>query len=231
MPCAALALSTLLWMTAGPAPAQAEPPMPPPAVALEPLFAEIVGRAGALKTEAEAMRQTQAPTTEAFKTGIADLAALDMKGQQIVRDRGNDGDLACILRGIAAENAAIAVSGKHAFPELIPGQQLVHSKMILLCMIIARFIKQSTGIFEWSYHGRRLTFLIIILMKSSMERYLARSSIDPSNIDFLNFTFCCRSFIRRSASSFDIFADSKSLNNFLGLFNYVVAGIIWPNII
>lgn len=103
MPCAALAASTLIWMAAGPAPARAEAPLPPAAVALEPLFADIVGRASALKTEAEAMRQTEAPATEAFKTGIADLADLDMRGQQIVRDRGNDGDLACILRGIAED--------------------------------------------------------------------------------------------------------------------------------
>lgn len=103
MPCAALAASTLLWMAAGPASAPPEPPTPPPAVALEPLFAEIVSRAGALKAQAEAMRQGQAPASAAFKTGIADLAALDMKGQQIIRDRGNDGDLACILRGIAED--------------------------------------------------------------------------------------------------------------------------------
>jgi len=103
MPCAALAASTLLLMAAGPAPARTEPPTPPPAVALEPLFAEIVSRAGALKTEAETLRQTEAPPPEAFKTAVADLAALDMKGQQIIRDRGNDGDLACILRGIAED--------------------------------------------------------------------------------------------------------------------------------
>lgn len=103
MPCAALAASTLLWMAAGPVPARPEPPLPPAATALEPLFADIVSRAGALKREAEMMRQAQAPASDAFKTRIADLAALDMQGQQIVRDRGNDGDLACILRGIAED--------------------------------------------------------------------------------------------------------------------------------
>ncbi|MDP3298952.1 MAG: hypothetical protein Q8M38_02505 [Phenylobacterium sp.] len=103
MPCAALAASTLLWMAASPAPARPEAPVPAPATALEPLFAEIVTRAQGLKVQAEALRQSAAPVSEAFKTGIADLAALDMKGQQIVRDRGNDGDLACILRGIAED--------------------------------------------------------------------------------------------------------------------------------
>ena len=72
MPCAALALSTLLWMTAGPAPAQAEPPMPPPAVALEPLFAEIVGRAGALKTEADNAQKAAGERADAIKETAKD---------------------------------------------------------------------------------------------------------------------------------------------------------------
>jgi hypothetical protein len=103
MPCAALAASSLLWLTAGPVPAQAEPPLPPAASALEPLFADIVTRARALKAEAEAMGPSNAPATDDFKSGIADLAALDMAGQKVVRERGNDGDLACILRGIAED--------------------------------------------------------------------------------------------------------------------------------
>ncbi|MDP2215413.1 hypothetical protein [Phenylobacterium sp.] len=103
MPCAALAASTLLWMAAGPAPARPETPVPAPATALEPLFADIVARAQGLKGQAETLRQTKAVASEAFKTEIADLAALNMVGQQRVRDRGNDGDLACILRGIAED--------------------------------------------------------------------------------------------------------------------------------
>lgn len=110
MPCAALAASSLLWLTAGPVPARAEPPLPPAASALEPLFADIVTRARALKAEAEAMGQSGAPATEAFKTGIAELAELDMAGQKVVRERGNDGDLACILRGIA-EDLPVKLAG------------------------------------------------------------------------------------------------------------------------
>jgi hypothetical protein len=103
MSCAALAATTLLWMAATPAPAQPNAPTPAPATALEPLFADIVARAQNLKAQAEAMRETDAPASEAFKTGVADLAALDSRGQQIVRDRGVDGDLACILRGISED--------------------------------------------------------------------------------------------------------------------------------
>lgn len=110
---------------------------PPPSMALEPLFADIVTRADALKAQADAwVRSDQAARTDflsdpafgAFKARAAELAALDMKGHEILRDQGVDGDLKCILRGIAedlpgrigaVETAATAEARKLALDELI----------------------------------------------------------------------------------------------------------------
>lgn len=103
MPCAAIAASSLLWLAAAPAPKTPEPPPIAAAVILEPLFADIVARATALKAQAEALRASGQAPGEEFKTGIAELAELDMAGQKRIRDKGVDGDLACILRGIAED--------------------------------------------------------------------------------------------------------------------------------
>ncbi len=103
MSCSAVAASALLWLAAAPAGASPEAATPPPATALEPFFADIVGRAQSLKGRAEAMRKTQGPADAAFKTDLADLAELDMQAHQRLKARGTDGDLTCILRGIAEE--------------------------------------------------------------------------------------------------------------------------------
>ena len=92
--------------------------LPPPAadapvsVAGEPLFADIIARSGALKgvvqgwIEAGVVDQSDfvvGPAFAGFRTQAVELAALDMQGHVILKDRGTDGDLKCILRGIAED--------------------------------------------------------------------------------------------------------------------------------
>lgn len=78
----------------------------------EALFADIIGRARVLKDEVEMLRSESAngaaaveslPRFTSFKDQIAALAELDMKGHFTLAERGTDGDLKCILRGIAQD--------------------------------------------------------------------------------------------------------------------------------
>lgn len=101
MSCEALAAAAFLWLAAGPA--QVPAAAPPPAVAQQPLFSEIVGKARALKTEVDGYRASGAAPAPDFAARIGELAALDMKGHVALRDSGLDGDLKCILRGIAED--------------------------------------------------------------------------------------------------------------------------------
>jgi hypothetical protein len=84
----------------------------PPSVAKEPLFADIVGRAGRLKAEIEAYRTPAlagAPEAKALahfdavQKQIAELAALDMQGHVELVKRGSTDDLKCILKGISQD--------------------------------------------------------------------------------------------------------------------------------
>lgn len=80
----------------------AEAPAP---VASEPLFVDIVSRAGKLKDRIEAFR-AKAPSASdlsGFKSDVTALAALDEKGHDILMVRDKDGDLKCILHGIAQD--------------------------------------------------------------------------------------------------------------------------------
>lgn len=94
----------------------AAPPPPPPAamvsVAREPLFADIIGRAGRLKAQVERYRKPALKTAPAaaalpgftgFQAEIARLAELDMRGHEELARRGTDGDLKCILKGISVD--------------------------------------------------------------------------------------------------------------------------------
>lgn len=106
MSCAAAA-AAFLWLAAMP-PMAADaisqtPASPAGAVALEPLFADIVARAGRLKAEADAARKAgQAPPAD-FAEAIRQLANLDMQGHVLLKARGTDGDLKCILKGISED--------------------------------------------------------------------------------------------------------------------------------
>jgi hypothetical protein len=79
-------------------------------LAREPLYADIVGRATALKGEVAAYRAgppTAAPAAlpgfDRFKADIGALSALDMQGHFDLAKRGTDGDLKCILKGISQD--------------------------------------------------------------------------------------------------------------------------------
>jgi len=105
MSCDAVASAAVLWLAAM-APGDAMKPelsMPPPAVALEPLFADIVRRAGVLKAEVEAFRSGGKALPADFAQKVAELSELDMKGHFTLAERGTDGDLKCILKGIAED--------------------------------------------------------------------------------------------------------------------------------
>ena len=98
----AVAAAALLWLAAGPPGMREEPPLPPPAVAHEPLFADIMARAKTLKAQADGIK-TGAAVSEDFRRGVRELSELDMKAHFVLAERKVDGDLKCILKGIAED--------------------------------------------------------------------------------------------------------------------------------
>jgi hypothetical protein len=116
MSCDAIAFSAMLWFASASPVATpiAVPAVSAPAsVAGEPLFADIVRRAGGLKLQVEAYRKSlgadpAAPAStlkgfDAFSGKITELSALDMKGHVTLKERGAVDDLKCILRGISQD--------------------------------------------------------------------------------------------------------------------------------
>ncbi len=75
----------------------------PGPLAREPLFASIVASAGRLQHEVDALRHAPSPTVAGLDAQAEALAALDMQGHLELARRGTDGDLKCILRGIAQD--------------------------------------------------------------------------------------------------------------------------------
>ncbi len=71
----------------------------------EPLFADIIRRAGGLEKDATAYRKQAGalPKFDVFKAKVAELSELDMKGHLTLAARGTDGDLKCILKGISQD--------------------------------------------------------------------------------------------------------------------------------
>ena len=122
----ALAVSLLLSdpnvaMAAAQPPAAADAPV---SVAGEPLFADIVARSGLLKGRIDAWIAAghadhadfwSGTEFTGFKAEAADLAARDMQGHLILKERGTDGDLKCILRGIS-EDIPVKISAVEAAP-------------------------------------------------------------------------------------------------------------------
>jgi hypothetical protein len=110
----ALAVSLLLSdptvaLAAAQPPAVADVPV---SVASEPMFADIVARSGRLKSvvdgwiaagQADHAAFWSGAEFTGFKAQAADLAARDMQGHLILKERGVDGDLKCILRGISED--------------------------------------------------------------------------------------------------------------------------------
>jgi len=77
----------------------------PVSVAAEPMFVDIVTQASALKAVVDGWGPAGASPAdfEAFKTRAAALSAIDMQAHLILKARGTDGDLKCILRGISED--------------------------------------------------------------------------------------------------------------------------------
>ena len=91
-------------------PIVAEAPPATNPLAREPLFARIVGEAESLNDAVERYRAAvKAGDGKAladlskFQKRVGDLADLDMKGHLELAKRGTDGDLKCILKGIAQD--------------------------------------------------------------------------------------------------------------------------------
>ena len=97
-------------------PAAASPPSvvaidQAPALAGEPLFRDIAGRAGSLKGQVDAYRKSLAGASEAvtlpqfgqFSESITELSLLDLKGHGVLVARGSKDDLKCILYGISQD--------------------------------------------------------------------------------------------------------------------------------
>lgn len=105
----ALASSAPAAPTAQPSPAPAAAAVPvPAALAREPMYADIVGRARLLGLKVEGYKTQAAagqplPGYEAFKSELMALGGLDMQGHLDLKARGTDGDLKCILKGIAED--------------------------------------------------------------------------------------------------------------------------------
>lgn len=83
---------------------------PPPSVAGEPLFTDIVGRARALKAQAEGYMKvdlsgnlSSLPDYATFKARVSQLSDLDMQGHVTLTQRGLKDDLKCILKGISQD--------------------------------------------------------------------------------------------------------------------------------
>ena len=110
MSCDAVALVATLWLaSAAPMTATTTPAVavsaPPSSVASEPLFLDIVKRADALKAAVDAWKGKDGPLDgfDMFKTQVAELSKLDMDAHLLLKARGTDGDLKCILRGISQD--------------------------------------------------------------------------------------------------------------------------------
>ena len=83
----------------------------PASVASEPLFKDIIGRAGTLKARVDAYRKSvgtsQAPLSlpefDMFRTEVGQLSVLDQQAHELLVARGAVDDLKCILHGISQD--------------------------------------------------------------------------------------------------------------------------------
>jgi len=115
MSCGIALVATLLLSDPAVAASAAAPssaPDAPVSVAAEPLFAGIIQKAGALKTvvdgwsasgAAEQAGFFAADPYRRFRAEAEALAASDLQGHLVLKERGVDGDLKCILRGISED--------------------------------------------------------------------------------------------------------------------------------
>lgn len=120
MSCAALALAAALT---------AATPAPAAPLTSEPLFADIVARAQTLKAEAAGLKDAPPPAVAAFGAKASALAEQDMQGHLALKARGTDGDLKCILKGIAEDlprKVAALGEAKDPFARQIAADEIVH---------------------------------------------------------------------------------------------------------
>ena len=114
MSCDAVAFAATFWLIStsavGPAPNAPTAVQPPPSVASEPLFADIVRRATALRDETKAYEQgplngalDHMPGFAGFEREVGELSSLDMQGHVVLVQRGVTDDLKCILKGISQD--------------------------------------------------------------------------------------------------------------------------------
>jgi hypothetical protein len=113
MSCDVAVAAFLMFTSAAPGNAVLTPAVAaaPASVASEPLFADIVSRAGRLKAEVDMFRKSigdaSAPQSlsgfDDFSAQIKELAALDQKGHEVLVARGSVDDLKCILHGISQD--------------------------------------------------------------------------------------------------------------------------------
>ncbi len=83
----------------------------PPPVASQPLFVDIVGRAGKLRSEIEVVRKGLAgapapvalPRGDGFTADVGQLSALDQQGSDWLKANHPGDDLKCILHGISQD--------------------------------------------------------------------------------------------------------------------------------
>jgi len=115
MSCDVAAIAASLWLasTAAVAPPPVTPAVDrptPPSVASEPLFVDIVKRAGLLKERTAAYEKGALDAgfdhmagASDFETAVAQLSDLDMKAHVDLVSRGYSDDLKCILKGISQD--------------------------------------------------------------------------------------------------------------------------------
>ena len=100
-------LALALALVAGDASTTAAAAVPvaaaPAALAQEPLYAEIVQRAKGLHLRVKTAETAGAADVAVLKREVDALAALDMQGHFDLKARNVDGDLKCILKGIAED--------------------------------------------------------------------------------------------------------------------------------
>ncbi len=100
-----LVLSYATPDVAGPSPIQLAATAAPANLASEPLYADIVRRAKGLHSRVRIYESMPAglPDFASFKADAEALTALDMQGHFDLKARNVDGDLKCILKGIAED--------------------------------------------------------------------------------------------------------------------------------
>ena len=110
MSCDVVALAASLWLAANVGAPATPAQITPPSVAAEPLFADIVRRAGVLRDETQAYERGSLDASAAhlagfasFETQVAELSDLDMQGHVVLANRGVTDDLKCILKGISQD--------------------------------------------------------------------------------------------------------------------------------